>query len=210
MKIISRKFFKHALGIFAIAAASLDGNAAEVTSLPGGTVLTMPAVNYSGSGPQTLAPGVTWTSENEGSLFGYNGPYNFGLNGSWNDLTMIGLNGESETMTLAFATAVQGVGAFINWGRYGSASIAVYDVNHTLIESTAITFSTSSRDNSGQFHGFLEAVANISYFTFTGADIGAANITVSAVPEPEILAMLLAGLGLIACTARRRRKASLI
>lgn len=40
-----------------------------------------------------------------------------------------------------------------------------------------------------------------------GGDIVAANWTVTAVPEPETYAMLLAGLGLVGFAARRRKQA---
>src|ERR1019366_2210044 len=65
-----------------------QAGASVVTSIPGGTVLPFPAVNYAGPGPQTVASGVTWSSTNDGSsapasLFGYTGIYDFGTNGQW-------------------------------------------------------------------------------------------------------------------------------
>lgn len=47
--------------------------------------------------------------------------------------------------------------------------------------------------------GFLSGPASIPYLAFVGA-----NYTVTAVPEPESYAMLLAGLGLMGAIVRRR------
>lgn len=47
--------------------------------------------------------------------------------------------------------------------------------------------------------GFLSGVAQVSNLAFVGA-----NYSVTAVPEPEAFAMLLAGLGLIGTIGRRR------
>ncbi len=45
----------------------------------------------------------------------------------------------------------------------------------------------------------------IAQMTFPDNGINYSGVTVSAVPEPEAYGMLLAGLGLLACMARRRR-----
>ncbi|MCU6497494.1 PEP-CTERM sorting domain-containing protein [Rugamonas sp. A1-17] len=189
------------------ALAGLSAHAATVTSLPGGAVLMMPELDYFGSGPLSLAPGVEWSSANGDAVFGYRGGYGFADNGMWEGLTMAGTNDQGSAMTLAFSQAVAGVGAFFNYSPryYGPATIAVYDANHTLIESTTLTFMTNGGLNQGEFHGFLESAPSISYFTMTGAYIGAADFAVQAVPEPGSYAMLLAGLGLLGIAARRRQ-----
>ncbi|MYN20320.1 PEP-CTERM sorting domain-containing protein [Rugamonas sp. FT107W] len=190
------------------ALAGLSAQAAPVTSLPGATVLTMPLLSYFGAGPLELVPGVTWSSANGDAVFGYEGGYGFADNGWWGGgLTMAGTNDQGSAMTLAFSQAVAGVGAFFNYSPryYGPAAIAVYDANHTLIESTTLTFITAGGRNQGEFHGFMESTPSISYLTMTGAYIGAANFAVQAVPEPETYAMLLAGLGLLGIAARRRQ-----
>lgn len=188
------------------AMSAMSAQAVEITSLPGGTVLTMPTINYIGSGPQDLAAGVQWSSDFSQSVYGYNGGYGFSSNGFWDSLTMIGTNSSTATMTLAFSTPVAAVGAFLNYAPgNGTATIGAYDANHALIESTNLTFQTSGGTNVGEFHGFKENSNLISYFTMTGAYLGATNITVSAVPEPGTYGMLLAGLGLLGMVARRRK-----
>ncbi|GJI99863.1 hypothetical protein RugamoR64_04020 [Duganella rhizosphaerae] len=166
----------------------------------------MPVSNYFGSGPQNLAPGVDWSSAYYYSVFGYDGGYGFSVNGYWSGMPMAGTNDTGSTMKLTFTQAVSGVGAFFNYARdYGPATIAVYDANSNLIESTTLTFATNGGTNQGEFHGFLENTPSISYLTMTGAYLGATNFTVVAVPEPETYGMLLAGLGLLGVAARRRK-----
>lgn len=190
-----------------LCALGLSAQAAPVTSLPGGTVLPMPVLGYFGAGPQTLAPGVIWSSANNNSVYGYDAGYGFADNGLWSGFPMAGTNDTSSTMMLAFSQAVSGVGAFLNYAPryYGTATIAAYDSSFALIESTTLTFLTNGNQNQGEFHGFLENTPSISYFTMTGGFVGATDFTVVAVPEPETYGMLLAGLGLLGLAARRRK-----
>ena len=86
----------------------VQAGASVVTSIPGGTVIPMPAVDYFGPGPQTFGPGsfaVTWSSTNAfnggGAAFGYAGtygPYSFVSNGQWTGAMgpMAGLNDSTD------------------------------------------------------------------------------------------------------------------
>ena len=178
--------------------------AAPVSSLPGGTIIPMPGVNYFGSGPQTFGPGnsITWTSTNVinqgGSVFGYTGGYGFGDNGYWDGSLdpMTGVNSAAyvysvtDTMTFAFSTPVKGVGGFINYypDQQTPTTIAVYDTNMNLIESEALTFHTGGSANSGEFHGFLESSPTIKYFTLSDNYVGITKLTIdtgSGLPAPE-------------------------
>jgi hypothetical protein len=184
--------------------------AAPVTSLPGGTIITMPNVNYFGSGPQTFGPGnsITWTSTNAvnqgGSVFGYTGGYGFGGNGYWDGSLdpMTGVNSAAyvysvtDTMTFAFSTPVKGVGGFINYlpDQQTPTTIAVYDANMNLIESEALTFHTDGSVNSGEFHGFLESSPTIKYFTLSDNYVGITTLTTVAggeFPAPEFPSAVL-------------------
>lgn len=197
----------------ALAAGSLllplSASAGVVTSLPGGTVVPMAPVDYWGAGPVTMAPGVTWSSTSNSSVYGWTGGYGFSGNGYWT-MTMMGTNDTESSMTVAFDHAVSGVGAFLNYVQGMNATISAYDSNHDLIESMALTFSTGAADNSGMFYGFSESSANISYFTMTGGYIGAADLTYVAdatdLPEPASVALL--SLGMIGIAALRRKAAN--
>ena len=91
-------------------AAAAPAAAAVITSLPGGTVLAMQEVNYRGIGPQTVSPGVTWSSTSANSNFGFSGWYGLSANGSWTGLPpYVGLNTSSGTMTFAFDIPVAAV-----------------------------------------------------------------------------------------------------
>ena len=132
-----------ALAVTALAAAT-PAAAAIVTSLPGSTVLAQPAVNYVGVGPQTVAPGITWSASVSSALFGATGGYGLNPNGAWTGpFAYIGLNSALGTMTYSFATPVAGVGGFLSYSALtGTATIAAYDATNTLIESHVLSIST--------------------------------------------------------------------
>ncbi len=196
-----------------------SAEATVVTSLPGGTVISMPALEYFGPGPQTFGPGITWSSTNatvqSGSVFGYTGVYSFLSNGSWNGALgpMAGLNDSShyydiapDTMTFAFSSPVYGVGGFMNYvPDFGDTTvIAVYDSSFSLLESATLTFSTGGGDNTGMFLAFQES-SPISYFTLTDGYVGITNLTtLDSAPVPEPGTLLLLGAGVLSLVARRR------
>jgi hypothetical protein len=181
--------------------------AAAVTSLSG-TVVFMDSSNSAGSGPITQAPGIVWSSNNSNSVFGYTGGYGFAGNGYWDGKpAMIGSNSSTATMEYSFANLLSGVGGLINYapGFGDAATISIFDSQHTLLESSVLNFATNGI---GEFHGFQQSSANIAYFSLAGSFIGLRDLTitsVTAVPEPETYAMMLAGLGLMGAVARRRK-----
>jgi hypothetical protein len=196
---------------------AVQAGATVVTSIPGGTVIPMPVLNYFGPGPQTFS-GVTWSSTNAstqgGSVFGYTGGYGFGSNGSWDGSLgpMAGVNdanviyGVTDTMAFSFATPVMAVGGFINYYPDAITTptvIAVYDSSLNLIESFTLSFSTGGGTNSGFFFGFQETTP-ISQFTLTDNYVGITNLTVASVPEPGTLTLI--GTGLIGAFGLIRRR----
>lgn len=182
--------------------------AVPVTSLAVASSITMPVLNVFGGGPQTLAPGMTWTSTNSDAVFGYTDGYDFNGNGAWDyTKTMVGTNDASSSMSITFDKAVTAFGGFFNWAPgEGLASIAAYDVNNVLIESLDLTFLTDGSLNSGAFFGFQESGTSIKSFVMTGAYIGAADFQVQTVPEPGTVALLLGGLGLLGLVSRRKSR----
>ena len=137
---LSGMLMKGAIAALAVTMIMSAGtaHAVLVTSLPTGTVIPMPAVELFTAGPQTMAPGIVWSSTNAtnqgGSVFGWTGGYGFAGNGSWSgNPPMAGLNDASDiygvvdTMTFAFSTPVSGVGGHLNWTNFENpATIAVY------------------------------------------------------------------------------------
>jgi hypothetical protein len=207
-----------------ICLAMVPAGASVITSLPGGTIVPMPAVNYFGGAPQVFGPGITWTSTNGGSqggsVFGYNGGYGFSGNGSWDgSFVMAGLNDSfdnysvTDTMTFTFLTPIDAVGGFLSYVPGGSTAttIAIYDSLDNLIESFNLTFLTDGSNNSGQFYGFQASGAIISKFTLTDNYIGIRDLTIGSsvaeVPEPGTFLPVAAGLLALAAIGRRKIQA---
>jgi len=203
----------------------VQAGASVVTSIPGGTVIPIPAIDCSaplfacfGPGPFTFGPGVTWKStnafNNAGSVFGFTAAFSFGGNGIWTGALgpMAGLNdstdryGSTDTMTFTFTTPVSAVGGFLNYEPGGSTptTIAVHDAHGNLIESPFnLTFSTGGNDH-GFFFGFKESGPIIKSFTLTDNFIGITNLTTAAIPEPSSLLLITSGLlGVIGFSRRR-------
>jgi hypothetical protein len=184
-----------------------------LTTLPDGAFVAIPAnaSDFLGPGPRSITSGITWSSTADLSLFGYTGGYGIGTHGNWNGVPMLALNAGVGTMTIAFATPVRGVGAFMNYapGTDGVPTIAAYDASHQLLESYVLDYPVVANAqfdvNAGEVHGFLRTNADIAYFTLAGSGIVATNLQVTPVPEPSAYAMLLAGLGVMAAVVRRRR-----
>ena len=86
-------------------------------------------------------------------------------------------------------------------------TVEVWDSTHPLGSFQFATFTGNNTTTAfgtladGQYH------LDISGYLGDQANIGQYSIAISAVPEPETYAMLLAGLGLIGFSARRRRTA---
>ena len=217
--------------LFLISLALTTQSSGElVTSLPDGTVIAFPAINYYGSGPQVFGPDIMWSSNYNSSMFpptfGYTGGYAFTSNGIWYGSVMgpfAGLNtygsalstGLKYSMTFSFSTPVYGVGGLLNYGPLAypypeyQASIAVYDSQNSLIESYVLNFSTGGIDNTGFFFGFLEDSPIISYFTLTDLHIGITNLTIAnngPAPVPEPSTLLLVGFGMTCLVGYARKR----
>jgi hypothetical protein len=207
-----------------LAAAAQPSFAAVITSLDGGTAVSMPAANAYGAQAGTLSDGVTWSSSSNSAVLGWTYGYGFALNGSWSGTPMVGLNSETGTMTFTFDRAVSSVLADINWESYtGGATMAIYDTAGALLESAAL----STMFTPGSL-GFGRDDADIGAFVLANAYIGARTLSfdrpdavvqtssrvtpVSAVPEPALWALMIGGFGAVGAVLRhrtlRRRKAA--
>lgn len=119
--------------------------------------------------------------------------------------------------TAAFG-ATPGNSSFTNVFTFDNLAAGTYEVDLSL-SSQFISWTSGDLDGNPITFGPVSATSWYGYVTYTGSTpltltlkgIGskaAANFTgevsVSAVPEPETYAMLLAGLGLMGTIARRR------
>ena len=203
---------KRLLSLLAASAVLACGTAqaVEVSSLANATTYEFGSSNYFGGAAQTVAPGITWSSTYNYSVYGYTGGYGFDQNGFWSGQSMIGSNSGngSDAMTISFATPVNGVGMLMQYARgAGDAAVfSAYDSSNNLVDTYTLTF-TDSATNGGEFVGFHESSSDISYITMAGSYIGGAHLEVSPIPEASNLALMLAGLGMMGVVARRRKQA---
>jgi PEP-CTERM motif len=111
-----------------------------------------------------------------------------------NNVNLIG--GTTYTLSFDLAGSHRGSAETVNV-NFGSTA-ASYSLDSADPFSTRILNFTPGSDGSYSF----------SYLNVGGDNVGALldNVSVSAVPEPETYAMLLAGLGLVGFISRRRRK----
>lgn len=111
-----------------------------------------------------------------------------------NNVNLVG--GTTYILSFDLAGSHQGSTETVNI-NFGS-TVASYSLN------SADHFSTFTLD----FTPGTSGSYGISYLNLGGDNVGASldNVSVSAVPEPETYAMLLAGLGLMGFMSRSRRK----
>ena len=198
---------KFALGFTGLLLAAVSASASVITTLPGGTAVPIPAVNsYFTTGPDTLAPGITYTGNAPYAVFGYTGGYGFASNGSWSGTSMIGLNAGNGFFDITFAQPVTSFLGELNWtvGFGNNASIQAFNAAGTLLET--LTLENGANLVAPGFHGFHDA--GIAKVRFNNEYIGVRNISIAAVPEPASWALMLGGFGLIGGALRRRGMAS--
>jgi hypothetical protein len=168
---------------------AVPAGAQVITSAPAGsTSITMPATDYEGWASQTISPEVTWSTNNF-SVYGYTGEFGFGSNGLWDGGLgpMIGLDSGTGAMTLAFSSPVDEVGGFFNFSTDfpDPATIAIYNADDQLIASYNLALLTNGQTDSGQWLGFSESTADISYLTMSNDYIGATDLSYTA---PQVVA----------------------
>jgi hypothetical protein len=191
------------------------------------------AVNDFGTGPYVVAPGVTWSSTNngeqDGAVFGYTGGYGFADNG-FSYGVVAGLNDSSDTygvvdsMTFTFADPISAVGAVLNWSPNGKpVTIAAYDAAGDLLDSLTLAADETNLVAPNAFYGFQDGAADISSFVLSDGYIAAigglsvsggdfaptARLNVSAVPEPASWAVMLMGFAVLGSAVRGARRRSL-
>jgi len=137
-----------------------------------------------------------------------------GTNGTWpHDKGYAGLTGgQGGSMTFTFSRDLNFVGGFLNFKPGdGNAGFAAFDVDGNLVEETSLDFNLgdSSLVGAGQFIGFRFDAARIRSITISNFFASIDDLTFgtaagNSVPEPGSTGLVLASLGLLGLTARRR------
>ncbi len=199
------------LASVAALALSAPASAAVITSLPGGVSQFMPLTQSFTAGPVAFGA-ITYSSTNSGSVVGYNNGYGFATNGSWSGgLGMAGVNTDLGTMTFAFASAVSGVLADINWApgysRSQPVTMSIFNSSNVLLETFQLATGSTNSVAPG-YWGFQRGQGDIAYMTMTNGYVGARDFSIlagGAVPEPATWALMISGFGMAGVALRRRK-----
>jgi len=194
-------FLKKSLTAAVVAIAAFGANAATY-STTGSSVLSIPS-SYSWTFDAVTADPVATL---DFVLKGFN--------------TVDGFNEYADVFQLSVNGKVVGVGAF----NLGGGGASAWFGSGSAINSNGSSTSVSGNGGSVTFSGVavaLNAGSNTIKFGYTPAGYlngsgqsladeswKITGATVSAVPEPETYAMLLAGLGVMGAIARRRKQAA--
>ncbi len=137
------------------------------------------------------------------------GDHTFTSQAAWSGLFLPA--GQSFDDLVNFTAWSSGQFDFVSHGyNYTNATATVIDnVSHSTIAS--LTYGVDPGSGQFVFTGSSTLISGRSYSlhltgTTDSTGLSSYNGTITAVPEPETVAMLLAGLGLVGLTARRRRK----
>ncbi|MGE5866174.1 MAG: PEP-CTERM sorting domain-containing protein [Rhizobacter sp.] len=167
--------------------------------LASATVLTFDDLGADGLVPSNYG-GLDWSSSTWFSFGGDQAPFS-AHSGSYR--ATLGWDGSTDTSAIGFATANTFAGAWFAGYEGVSVTFDLFFQGTQVASSAALAVSGTSSFLSSGYAGLVDRVlvrsndpANFVMDDFTFG---------SPVPEPASTAMLLAGLGLVAVAARRRR-----
>jgi hypothetical protein len=174
---------------------------------------TNPAVNFIGAGVTATLSGGSVQSTINGST---NGVGRYGISGDPDGNGSDSYYETSNQLSLVFSKPVAAFGFYgIDIGDYnGQVTLTTsgglnqfFNVGNTLNGSGGSVLFWGVVSNTDTFTGitFGNTAAGSDFFAFDNFTVGSLSQVKSPVPEPEIYATFLAGLGLMGFMARRRK-----
>jgi hypothetical protein len=201
------KSFKKCILCAASAAALISGSAFANTA----------PVRYDNVGKENLVT-YSFTAAQTGDVVAYFA----GANAMFSNTISLIVNGV-DTKLSGLNNHTSSYGDSLNFGSVKAGDSLVFGLN--VLTTNRQWFSNAALNSDGTNHvfsssfagdthipvgtyiGFEDKVAKNSDFDYNDLKFVFTNVAVQAVPEPETYGMLLAGLGLVAFMARRKRAA---
>ena len=167
------------------------------------------------NGPLSIGNGVTISSNAPSQSDIGVISYSLADNGELVSSPFIGLDDDTSTMTLTFATPIKSFGLGINYAigtsefLTNNPVISAFDSNNVLIASYNLEALAPIRTPGGidqfQFRGITSTGEAISSFQLSGAFIVGQAQLATSVPEPATWILMLVGLGATTLVLRRQR-----
>jgi hypothetical protein len=173
------------------------------------------------SSPTSVFGGAATISNSFMAVYEPNAAAGFSLGLNGDALVADGAKGmgiddsSSSSTTITFASDVSAFGGY--WGNYGltlgggSTTLTFFDASGNVLGSDSFLYDHTATSNGVlDWHGWQFAGAGIRSLTYqviliVNDGLQASSASVAPIPEPEIYAMMLAGLGILGFAARRRK-----
>ena len=140
---------------------------------------------------------------------------NLGTNGLWGAGKVFAGTGTPDDIVPGFGLlhytftgkVSSGAGAMVNSFNGGPILLIAYGANTTILETHVVNVSTPDLFNEGSFYGIVRGENDIRTIAFGGVGLVMDDLSFATpVPEPELYALLLAGVGVVGWAARRRNQ----
>lgn len=189
------------MGKFNLRLVAVAAAIALASPLASATVLTFDDIGTDGFVPTNYG-GLDWSANTWFNFGGEQAPFS-AHSGDYR--ATLGWDGSTDTSVISFLTASTFTGAWFAGFEGVSVAFDLYYQGALVGSSAALGLSGTSSFLSS---GYLGLVDRVTVRSNDAANFVMDDFTFSApVPEPESIAMMLAGLGLVGAAARRRAKA---